>query len=461
MLTVSFTPDYQAAGTYPLQAVANSPTDGRMASAPFTVTIANGADPVFPLNPNDISTVTIPPTNLVGDFDGDGKADLASCAVDNNAVYTIYVLYGDTSGLPLGLPPLGSANYLSYTFNGTAPTPTTSLNTRLRCTGADMDGDGKSDIIISDPGVSTTGMIYIVWGVARGAPSPLLGIPAMAQANIAAGETLGKGTVFVGHYSAGGVADFATQTFPTAGGDNIYVFTGKTMRPMAALAFETPEKHTSTDLCAARTIMGFGDVDGMGLEQLLVWDRNVGGDCTNKGGISLFKSGVMTDAGYVRPSGSTTAWANPSALCDVDGDGKADLVFPDSAANGKAFVFFSPLPTTPLPSPLPQIDGTAAATIAASPTGHLYNDVHCAKGFFGAGATTMITDPGDATNPVRVDLTTNNSKTPSISRQLPDPVPTDQVYGKFIGGQGDVNGDGKQDVLVGTPGGRYWIIYGR
>src|SRR5207253_9063569 len=75
-------PTFTDAQLYNMVANAQSTTDAsRTAMLPIPMRIRNAVDPVFRLNPNDTMSFNQPPTVIVGDLDGDGFADLASCAV--------------------------------------------------------------------------------------------------------------------------------------------------------------------------------------------------------------------------------------------------------------------------------------------------------------------------------------------------------------------------------------------
>jgi hypothetical protein len=154
-----------------------------------------------------------------------------------------------------------------------------------------------------------------------------------------------------------------------------------------------------------------------------------------------------------RPAGTTTAFANAGATaCDVDNDGKADLVVPNPLA-GTAAIFFAPLPSPmPLASPAPFV-----VMPRASGT---YTIAQCVKSFFGSSAQSTLLADTAAALPVRVDLLSVGT-TPMVLRQLPVPDPSDMRYGEAFGPSADINGDGHRDLEVGNLNGTYWIVYGR
>jgi hypothetical protein len=465
--TLAWTPGFDQAGSYPLTINVTAANTARNVSQPLMLTIANGADPVFPLNPGDMPSANLP-ANVVGDFDKDGFADLASCSVTlagTVATYAVDLLYGDKSGLPTATP-LPATRMQRYTFTG--PTTTISVaSTRLRCVGADVDGDGYSDILLADPGSGTggQGMVFVVFGQSRANSSAQV-MPAMSQTGsnttstgtvTLAAEHLGNQPVLVGDYNNDGVVDFATETYPGAGKDSIYIFQGKKPRPAdtqfggGGNSLVILTQSLAAYPCMQRQLHSFGNVAGTGADTILAFDPNAGytTTCATVGGFTLLaNSGGNTT--LVRPSGSTTVFGlNASLLCDVDHDGKSDLVAVDGS--GVIHIYYAPLPLVGN-----VLDDSKAAVIMPG-AGTQYGALACAPGLVGGNALlATITTP-----PVRVDVI-GTARPAAVTSSLPNPVtPADPHFGESVGSTGDVNGDGKLDLVLGASSGKYWIVYGR
>jgi hypothetical protein len=457
MATLAWTPGFDQAGKYPLTITATSATDAtRTATQQVMLTVANGADPVYPMAPNDVVSGSLP-ANIIGDFDKDGFADVASCSVtvNGNSQYQVDILYGDATGLPTTNAPPGSRRK-TYTFPGA---PASMANTRLGCVGGDVDGDGFSDVIIRDPKTNGgKGQLVIFYGTLR-VNSTTQVVFAIDPTSLAANEALGANVLIVGDFNGDKVADFATQTTPGTT-DNVYIFEGLMPRPNSTyFGAAAPAAGQATIVlssvnnpaCGPRTVEAFGDVDGMGKQALLVADPNLGatGNCTTTpGGVTLLRaSGVNLNA--QRPSSSASGFGLLSTLCDVDGDGVFDLAASD-LASGAGYIFYSPLTLN-----TGVLVDSAASKIAPAAS-RKYLTVVCAPKMFGADSLLLV---DNSTTPVRVDVV-GNARPAAVARALPNPM-GDTHFGESIGSAGDVNGDGKIDLLAGTKSGQYWVIYGR
>ncbi|MGK3946388.1 FG-GAP repeat protein, partial [Streptomyces caeruleatus] len=73
--------------------------------------------------------------------------------------YTVTVVFGSATGMPTQTPPPPAATK-QYRFVA-AQTP---IDARLRCAGADFNGDGFSDIVIADPAADGgKGRVYVMF----------------------------------------------------------------------------------------------------------------------------------------------------------------------------------------------------------------------------------------------------------------------------------------------------------
>jgi hypothetical protein len=454
--TLAWTPGFDQAGKYPLTITATATDGTRSATQPLMLTIANGADPVYPMAPNDVVSASLP-ANIIGDFDKDGFADVASCSVtvNGNSQYQVDILYGDATGLPTtNMAP--AARRKTYTLTNAPPS---TANTRLGCVGADVDADGFSDVIIRDPKTNGgKGQLIIFYGTLR-TNSTTQPAFAIDPTSLAAAEALGANPLVVGDFNGDKVTDFATQTTPGTN-DNVYIFEGLMPRPNSTYFGATAPAAGQATLvlstvanpaCGPRTVQAFGDVDGMGKQALLLADPNLGstGSCpTTPGGVTLLRaSGSNVNA--QRPSSSASGFGLLASLCDVDGDGLYDFAASD-LASGAGYIFYSPLTLSS------GILVDSAAVKIAPAASRKYSTVVCAPKMFGAASLLLV---DKATTPVRVDVI-GDARPAAVARALPNPM-GDMHFGESTGSIGDVNGDGKIDLLVGTLSGQYWVIYGR
>jgi hypothetical protein len=476
--TVSWTPGIDQAGMYTIMANVSAADTARNVSKPIMLTIKNGADPLFRMSPND-ATMEVPGTPI-GDFDGDGFGDIAACSLVTTGTphYEVAILYGDASGLPTAMPPYPMSRLHVFTFPDGAASSTAGTRRLFSCAGGDIDGDGFSDVIIGDSGANSTGgygMVYVMFGqTARtgmtvGRPTLL----AIDTATLRMNEQIGRFPFVVGDFNGDNVADFATATQVTVAGsptnyyDSVYVWLGKkSANPDPPKVDLVTSTSNAPGFCGFRQLNSAGDVDKDMQAELLVYDQHTdSANCPNttSEGVTLirsFRTPIQINKSFLHPAtGSTTTFGNFSALCDVDNDGSADLIVLDG---GKIEAFFAGgadvFPVVPATTTL---DLTASATTVVMPRagGGYKAGIRCVNGFDGAGPTLVVNDV--MSTPPKVDVF-GGGRMLTISRSIINPDPSDATFGKTMGGHNDINGDGKQDLVVGSnTTGKYWIIYGR
>jgi len=142
----------------------------------------------------------------IGDFNGDGLSDVA---ISSNLNYKTYVVFGQEGNTiqTLDLNKLTAVQGFSATFDCWAP---------ASATGADVNGDGYSDLMFSNltGGTSGTGALYVIYGHA-GQQGAITYCGGTTIKGTVAGYTIesgpnGTGTVLstVGDVNGDGYADF-------------------------------------------------------------------------------------------------------------------------------------------------------------------------------------------------------------------------------------------------------------
>jgi len=221
----------------------------------------------------------------VGDFDGDGKAD---------------ILWRNSST---------GQNYI-YFMNGTAILPAegyirTVADPNWQVAGVgDFDGDGKSDILWRN---SVTGENYLY---------PMDGLAIKAtEGYVRTMADQGWQVAGIGDFDGDGKADILWRNSST-GQNYIYFMDGTTIKPSEGFIRTVP---------LAWTVAGAGDFDGDGRADI-VWRNSASGQnylCPMDG------TTIKPTEGYLR----TVADLNWQivAVGDYDGDGKSDLLWRNSS----------------------------------------------------------------------------------------------------------------------------------
>jgi hypothetical protein len=461
--TLDWTPAYNDSGDFPVGFTAKSSDGVRMTTRNEILSVINAVD----LVPNTTGLTGAPRPWAVGDFDNDNFDDIAYCTVVGTApaTYNIHLVYGAAVSLPATLP---DTRKKLYTF--TQPAASTDAS-ELPCQGGDFNGDGYSDIVIADPGYSGgNGAIYILYGKPRAdsaaaittlthsSPAPVanenLGAPSQGLvvadldgdnfADIAAGARLPKNPFY---FWFGRQFDVAAVPASISSGAN-------------QIIAEAP--------CGDRTLQAAGDVAGAGTKRhLLVHDPNLGAagaTClSTHGGLRLLdvaSTGLVTVTDLPKPTGKDVSFGANATLCDIDHDGKSDVVvtYQFTGEPSTAYFYFSPV-----------ADLTSAFTLMP-PGGDPYTDTRCAPGFLGQQTLVLAKTGGVNSGKAGVlDLVVGGTQTPFVaSRPITNPDPTSRGFGVLWSGTRvtlDFTGDNKADLIVGskysTDPVKWWLFIGR
>lgn len=339
-----------------------------------------------------------------GDFNGDGIADLAlgAPADGSGRPGAVYVVFGRAGGLPCPLD-LTAPGVLR--IDGSAADG--QFGAALAA--ADVNGDGLTDLLIGAPGESA---VYVLAGQ-RGAWPASVGSGAALRLAGPAGSGAGLG-LGAGDVNGDGIADVLVGTAvaaPAAG----YVVFG---RPgLAALDLATLDGSNGYALTGATAAPGgsftpaaVGDVNGDGIGDLLLGAPDAASAYLvfgrrSPGAANVDVGNAALATRVTGPAGSAFGFA-AAGLGDLNGDGLADFAIGAPLANlsasvtqaGRTYVVFG---RTAFPATLD------ATTLAGS------------GGFVVSGAAV-----GDRS-------------------------------GWSVAGAGDVNGDGRPDLLIGAPYSNY------
>jgi hypothetical protein len=466
---VDWTPGYLQRGSYTLTVTANAADPSRTVTQMVTLTVRAGIDPLARI---DVGIGGGQPSmHAIGDFDKDGYGDLAACVVDKTkSEYRVHVIFGSANGIS------ATSDVKSYAVP--ASNLTISSSTSTTCVGGDFNHDGYSDVAFGDPdssvGGANNGYMLMVFGRDR------LSSTAVFDRLV---DSSGNTGARFGNPNLGAVAgDFngdSTMDFACVGGEILTgttnkkwldVWTGPAPQPHPTDFVSTSTDYTST-ACYVTKLTSVGYVDSDAKADLLIYDSAIGsgaGSCTNNISGVRIQLGNGTANNYVGYDGG---FGLASTLCDINNDGKDDLVVLHNATGADGNVYFFVNSTDP--KGFPAAVGLSAANVTpklAGPTDGSYTDIGCARSFIGGGSTVLLSRL--RTSGIgQVDVIVGGGPMPPVvTRSFT--IPSAPSGEKLIavpeqGPTTDVDGDGKQDLLIFSATDRfanadaYWIVYGR
>jgi hypothetical protein len=438
-------PSFNAAIDYPVGpqphgiAVGDFNGDGKpdLATANFyfnpnTVSILlNNGDGTF--QPAVNYTVPGAPEDVkVGDFNGDGKLDLAVASSGNTAS----ILLGNGNGTfqPAVNYPAGHQPY--------------------RLTTGDFNGDGKLDLAVADAGCcGGTGAVSILLGNGNG--TFLTG----------ASYTTPVGTwgIAVGDFNGDGKQDLVATNTGTS--DQVYIFLGN-----GNGTFQSPIHFSSATGNAFPDGVIVADINGDGKADLAI--ANYHGNAVSL----LFGNGNGTfssSVNYFVVNSPYSHYTGNLALADVNGDGKPDLAVVDAGAcvwvlpgNGdgtfRSGVSYATGDGTQSVA-VADFNGDGKPDLATANIGGHCVTVLLARpdntfpvASTAATAYTVVdVATGDFNGDGNADLVTVNSHKSSVSALLSNGNGTFQAPINYATGNGfgavavgDLNGDGKADIVT-------------
>jgi hypothetical protein len=386
---------------------------------------------------------------VIGDFNGDGKPDLAelvSNQVDATTTYQISVVLsngngtfqsaqltstignpndpifvGDVNGdgkddilqVHPGLTP-STVDVLLSNGDGTFTAGTNSQLSTFSLSGgilADVNGDGKLDIVTVDS--EALGIVAISLGNGNGT--------FQAATTLATLTGPAPSSIFFADFNGDGKLDFAGTV------DNqlkVYLSAGSNFLAPASLV-------TSDDVYASNISMA-GDLTGDGKPEIIsVNDQTNTVTVYVNNGNGTFQTGV-----YYNNTGNKYMYPYAAAIADFNQDGKNDLVLSDYYG-GSITIFTG------------NGDGTLTSLPIAYDTGGYPYRTPLVGDFNGDGKVDVVVDD-EIGHFVYLQGNGDGSFRASKSYSLPDSF-TEYAYSYSVD-TGDFNGDGFSDVVAGQDG---------
>ncbi len=389
-----------------------------------------------------------------GDVNGDGYADIIVGAVQYGNGQTnegrAYVFFGSASGLSATPDWIYESNQASAFLGFSVGTA------------GDVNGDGYADVIVGadqyDNGQSNEGRAYLFFGSPSG---PSLAPDWFVESN-QANALMGKQVTTAGDVNGDGYGDIVVGVRQYTNGETnegrLYVYLGSATGPST-----TPYWMAESDQAGARygaAAITAGDVNGDGFGDLVVGADLYDTTQTDGGRVYLYLGAADQPAGT---AGWTAAGGQPGAelgvsvgtALDVNGDGYSDLlVGADRYDNGevdegRAFLYLGsatgPAITPDWTAEIDQAGARFGASVAGAGDvdGDGYDDIIIGAPDLGNG------EAGEGAAFVYLGSPAGPSSTPVW---MAEGNQAGAHFGASVSGAGDVDGDGRAEIVVGAPG---------
>jgi hypothetical protein len=374
------------------------------------------------------------------DLDGDGYADVAIDAPNlEGKSESAYVYLGGPGGL--------ASTWTKLTYpevpNSTRPSHVTSAG--------DVDGDGFADLAIGTPYLSgvnsptSTGAVLLY----KGGPGGLSTTPVTITA-ATAGATFGLNLSSAGDVNGDGYADLVVGGNLT---NNVaaaaFLYYGGPQGLATDPVILTSPVDAGYEFQFGDSVAGAGDINGDGYADL-VFGTQIGRHAFvaygGPSGISM-PSLVLSDPFPPnQPDSSSLFGATLACAGDVNGDGFADVLVGaagngnDYSMSGDVFLYSGGaggLSTTPV----------RLVPAGAGTGGGLGTNVAAGGDVNGDGFADILVNTGSGSY-----LYLGGASGPStLPFNVSVPVGESNQFGGAIAGAGDIDGDGYDDVIVGSP----------
>lgn len=405
-----------------------------------------------------------------GDVNGDGIDDLIIGAIYGGEAYnggTAYVIYGQLGATRGRLDLANLSASEGYTLFGAYDGVGISVSAA-----GDINGDGIDDLIIGAPGADAGGA-FVVYGKA-GAPRALVELASLEPADgfEIQGENprdlAGLSVSSAGDVNGDGIGDLIIGApGADAGGDGAgmaYVIFGQTgasrglldLSSLAASEGFVIQGDAPFDGAGVR-VSSAGDVNGDGIDDLIIGATGNDAGGANAGAAyviygrpgatraSIDLSSLSSSDGFVIQGGAGDRAGSVSSAGDVNGDGIKDMIIgaPANGGYGAAFVIYGQAGSTRGRIDLANLAPGDGFVIQGDPT------------YYNTGIS--VSDAGDVNGDGLDDLIVGTHEPP-----YDDPIFWDDKPPPAAGGSGAayviygfrsadvINGTNKADTLVGT-----------
>jgi hypothetical protein len=407
--------------------------------------------------------------STAGDINGDGYSDIIVGAPDfgSDDIGAIFCFYGSESGLP--------ADYNEVELGDQAD----DHYGQSIATAGDVNGDGYSDIIVGaytyDNGQTNEGRVYVYLG-----PDGLgMGEMWIVESN-QANAFFGRSVSTAGDVNGDGYSDVIIGSYKYDNGQadegRAFVYYGSS----SGLS-TTPNWTAESDQASASfgiSVSTAGDVNGDGYSDVIIGAYLYDNGHTDEGRAFVFhgsSGGLLANPNWTAECNFKQAYFgwHLSTAGDVNGDGYCDIIiaatdyysgsFPN-VKYGKVFAYFGSgnglSPTENWTADCDQLSGFGSAlSTAGDVNGDGFSDI-----IIGAD---QYDNPEVSEGKVFVYHGSANGLL-TIENWISDSNQESAWFGHYVSTAGDVNGDGYNDIIVGSIGydngengeGRAYVYHG-
>lgn len=380
--------------------------------------------------------------SALGDVTGDGLPEYLAAALGDSGEHenggAVYLISGTAGGSVAGLPEL------------TAPGPDAYLGTGL-AGGADVDGDGVPDLLVSAPGIDGgTGAAWVVSGGDFVGSTP---VELAARQHIGGDELesyAGSAVVFVGDVMGDGTSWIGVSApMETAGGvalsGRVGLFDPQSLTEATLADADVVVDGYYEGALLGNDLASAGDLNADGYDDFLVSFGAGDLAAVLPGGLS--RPTILGDALFRITGTGDGEWGATHVIGDVDADGHPDLV---CIVEEQELYFFTHLLDAPLETPL-----GATASIGLGDGSFIYQVLDLGDLDGDGRAETLVPVGHEASFDAAVAAVVEGEAIgygqhlPFADFRLLAVSSRDGLYGYRVAEVGDVDGDGASDVAVG------------
>lgn len=393
----------------------------------------------------DLAGAAFGGATALGDWNGDGHSDLAVSATGvpglSGGHGAVYLYYGTDAGLPTSpsntIHENGSLTYFGWAL----------------ANAGDVNGDGFDDLLVGANTFFGITKAYVYYG-------GLLGVDNTADwshSGNTAGDLFGTAVASAGDVNGDGYCDIlvgARNAAPTLAGQGAaYAFYGSSTGPSSTPNWTKTGGQASAGFGAA--LSGAGDVNADGYSDVIIGSPDESNGQAGEGFARIYlgsAAGLSTLTPWTKEGNQAGAafGAAVSGAGDVDGDGISDVIVGapkydnGHVDEGRVYVYRGLAPN-PLWTGEPNSAG-AQLGFRVADGGDVNGDGH-SDPLAGAYSMQVLFGSG-AGQAFLYDGAGGSSGT--LLSILAGAQPNEH-FGYAIAGNGDVNGDGFSDVVVGAP----------